>query len=83
MVEAILATDAGKATAPIKDDAGWRIFYIEEKQPARQRPFDEVKAVAERRYRALKEQEAYRRLIDTTLEANDVEVFPEKLNAGS
>jgi len=83
MVEAILATDAGKSTAPIEDDAGWHIFYIEEKQPARQRPFDEVKNVAERRYRALKEQEEYRRLIDTTLEANDVEVFPEQLGAGS
>lgn len=83
MIEAILATDAGKATAPIEDDAGWRIFYIEEKQPARQQPFDEVKTVAERRYRMLKEQEEYRRLIDTTLEANDVEVFPEQLGTGS
>ncbi len=83
MVEAILATEAGKATAPLQDDAGWHVFYVEEKQPARQRPFEEVRATAERRYRTMKEQEEYRRLIETTLEANDVEVYPEKLSKGS
>jgi len=83
MVDAIFKTDAGKATTPLETDAGWHLFYVEEKRPARQKPFEEVQAVAERRYRALKEQEEYRRLIETTLEANDVQLFPEKLQADS
>ena len=83
MVPKILATDVGGVTEPIKDDAGWHVFYIEEKKPARQKPFDEVKAQAEQRYRAMKEQEEYKRLIDTTLQAHNVEMFPEKFGDAS
>lgn len=83
MVDTILAAQQGTATAPIEQDGGWYVFYIEEKTEARQRPFDEVKKVAEQRYRSMKEQEEYKRLLDTTLQANNVQLFPEKLDAGS
>jgi len=81
MIEAIMATDVGKATEPLQDESGWHVFFVEEKVPYRQKPFEEVKDLAERRYRMMKEQEEYGRLIETTLEANDVEIFAENLDA--
>ena len=83
MVKAILATGEGATTEPLKDTAGWHVFRVEEKFPARQRPFDEVKATAEQRYRAMKEQEEYKRLIETTLEVHNVRMFPEKFGGGA
>jgi peptidyl-prolyl cis-trans isomerase C len=82
-VKAIFETEKGKTTGLIEDDSGSHIFKVLEKKAQRQRPFDEVQKEAGYQYRAMKEGEEYRRMIEDILKAENVEMFENRLFTGS
>lgn len=78
-VPVILAAEPGTVTEAIRLGQEWYRFKVLGKAPARVRPFEQVKDHAERLLRLEKEQEQFRLLIEETLRAQDVRLYPERL----
>lgn len=75
----ILAADVDAVVGPLEADSVWYVFKVTSKTPEKLHPLEEVKDQAERMYRMRKEQEAVSALIDETLQARDVRIYPERL----
>lgn len=78
-VESVFKTAPGATTEPVQLGDAWYVFRVERKTPARVRPFEEVRDQATRMLQFQKEQEQLRALIEETLRARDVRLFPERL----
>ncbi|MBI5092359.1 MAG: peptidyl-prolyl cis-trans isomerase [Candidatus Hydrogenedentes bacterium] len=77
--KSIFAADAGATTAPLQIEDRWYVFQVISKTPAKTPAFDEVKPQAEKMFRRQKEQEQVNALIEDTLKARDVKLYPERL----
>ncbi len=81
IVARIFDAEAGSITDPIEINGQFYVFKVDSKSPERVAPFEEVKSRAEQMLRAQKGQELAQGLIDDTLRAQDVKLYPERLEA--
>jgi len=81
VIAQILDAEIDVITPPLAINDRFFIFKVVSKSPERIAPFEEVKTRAEQALRAEKEQEHVQLLIEEALHANDVKLYPERLEA--
>lgn len=77
--EAVFATDVGAVAGPVASGSEYCWFRVVAKTPARQRPLEEVRDLAERMLRAEREQEEFRSLVEDALKSADVRFYLDRL----
>ncbi len=77
--DAIFGLSLGKTSSPIKVGDYYYIFQLDKHDPEKQKTLDEIKPRVEHDYSSVKFQYAYQDLIQTTLKAEDVKLYPEAL----
>ena len=78
-VGAIFETEADGTAGPVQIGEHWYVFRVESKSLERVVPFEEIREEVTRLFRLQKEQEQFRALIEETLSARDVRLYPERL----
>ena len=76
--DALLSATSGTVSEPLRLGEMWYVFEVSE-TPAQVRAFEDVKAQAERMLRTEKQQEHFQAMMAETLEAQNVQLFPERL----
>ena len=66
-------------SAPVKAGNAWYVFKTVKTTPEKQHPFEEVKERATRMLQFQKQQEKVSALLDETLQARDVKLYPDRL----
>ncbi|MFA4993214.1 MAG: peptidyl-prolyl cis-trans isomerase [Candidatus Omnitrophota bacterium] len=74
-VENILKQGKGAIVSPVKIENKLYMFIVDEKEPGREKPFEEVKGQVESEYRAQKEQQIVQSLLNKALEQQEVEIL--------
>lgn len=74
-VENILKQEKGAIVSPVKIKNKSYMFIVDEKEPEREKPFEEVKGQVESEYRAQKEQQIVQSLLNKALEQQEVEIL--------
>ena len=74
-VESIFRQEKGSVVNPIKVKDKLYMFIINEKEPKREQPFEEVKDQVEGQYRMQKEQQIVQSLLDEALEQQEIEIL--------
>jgi parvulin-like peptidyl-prolyl isomerase len=77
--EALSRCKRSEVTAPVKAEGGWYFFEILERRSERTPPFEEVKDRVKQDLYRERIEKAYQDLIQETLQASDVQLFPEHL----
>ncbi len=77
--ESIFASTPGAVSTPVQAGAAWYVFKTAAVTPEKLHPFEEVKDQAARLLQMQKEQEKVSALIEETLQARDVKLYPERL----
>ena len=80
LADAVLAQKAGLVSNVLPVSAGFAVARAAGYVPGAVRPFAEAQADAERLYRARKEQQALQDMIEETMKANRVQLYPERLS---
>jgi len=80
--EVVFMTEPGAVSQPVQFDGTWYRFEVLSKQPERLHSFEEVQEQAAQMLRMQKEQEQFRLLIEQTLKARNVVLYPERLAEG-
>ncbi|MBI4558726.1 MAG: peptidyl-prolyl cis-trans isomerase [Candidatus Hydrogenedentes bacterium] len=80
---AIFEAETDSIAKPIQIADKWYVFKVLAKTDAKVLPFDQVKSRAESSLRMQKEQEQFRALVEETLKANNVQLYPERLQEAS
>jgi parvulin-like peptidyl-prolyl isomerase len=76
---AIFNSTPDKPTEPLKVGDFYYIFMLKQHEPGQESSFEEAKSQVQKDYYAEKFQQAYQELIQTTLQAEDVKLFPEAI----
>jgi len=74
-IENILKQEKGAIVSPVKIGNKLYMFIVDEKEPERGKPFEEVKVQVESEYRAQKEQQIVQSLLNKALEQQEVEIL--------
>ncbi|MDD5561645.1 MAG: peptidyl-prolyl cis-trans isomerase [Candidatus Omnitrophica bacterium] len=74
-IESIFSYEKGAVVNPVKIKDKLYMFIIDEKQPQREKAFEEVKTQVEREYQAQKEQQIVQSMLDKALEQQEVEIL--------
>jgi len=74
-VESIFKQGKGAVVNPVKIKDKLYMFIIDEKEPKRDKPFEEVKDQVEGEYRMQKEQQIVQSFLDKALEQQEVEIL--------
>jgi len=72
--ENIFRQEKGAVVNPVKIKDKLYMFIINEKEPKREQPFEEVRGQVEKEYRAQKEQQIVQSLLDKALEQQEIEI---------
>ena len=79
-VEVIFKTTVDAVTPPVQINEKWYVFKVISKTARKLRPFEEVKEMASQKLQMQKQQEQLQLLIEDTLKARNVKLYPERLN---
>ncbi len=77
--DALFTAEPGGTVGPVQGEKSWYVFKVVSKKEERIPPFEEVKDRATRAFQMRKEQEKVGAIIDETLQARDVHLYPERL----
>ena len=75
----LFTAEPGAIVGPVQAEKSWYVFKVVSKKDERTPPYEEVKDQAMRALKTQKEQEKVGAIIDETLQARDVHLYPERL----
>lgn len=77
--ESLFTAAKDTVVGPVKAGESWYVFKVEAATPEKTPSYEEVKDKAARTYQMRKEQEKVSSIIDETLKAREVHLYPERL----
>ena len=77
--DSVLTAAPDTISPPVKAGEAWYVFKTVKTTPEKQHPFEEVKEQAARMLQFQKEQEKVSALLEETLQARDVKLYPDRL----